>query len=219
MLQLHQVALSCKDLRYLYLSFGFSVTDEGFITIISSCDRLGYYFTVLFYCIQLLSTTHLETLSLELCNKVTDEGLNILGSKVFPSMLNLNLWGCTRLLLYAPIYSLNILSTTFQHRLTDDSLSLIGNACPNLTSLFMGLCVKLTDEAMTTIAMKCTQLQYININYCTRITDTSLLNIAQNCPKLKSLEVSMCKKVSNFGLQCIFRKCKGLNRFILMNVV
>ena len=69
-------------------------------------------------CFSITETTS-ESISLELCNKVTDDGMAIFSQVVCPSITQLNLWGCTRLTLLFGFdirkYLHLIASTCFSH--------------------------------------------------------------------------------------------------------
>lgn len=95
--QLEYVAVKCSKLQSLFLSFGFSISNEGFRSVLASCLHLGPYpiLRIEDHSVECV-TLNLENLSIELCNKVTNEGMEIFGTGKFLSLAKLNVWGCTR---------------------------------------------------------------------------------------------------------------------------
>ena len=84
-------------------------------------------------------------------------------------------------------------------KVTDESLKLIGQHCPNLNRLNVSGCWDdeteegVTDDGITAIARNCPSLNQLNVLACQSVTDVGITSIATNCPNMKSLDVSFTK--------------------------
>lgn len=85
---------------------------------------------------------------------------------------------------------------------TDDSLSMLAQSCPNLAVLNLEDCVKLTDWTCKSIAKFCPNIINLNLTGL-KITDTSL-NALSSSPQLTSrlqhLNVNFCDQLTANGL-------------------
>lgn len=85
---------------------------------------------------------------------------------------------------------------------TDDSLSMLAQSCPNLAVLNLEDCVKLTDWTCKSISKFCPNIINLNLTGL-KITDTSL-NALSSSPQLTSrlqhLNVNFCDQLTASGL-------------------
>lgn len=90
---------------------------------------------------------------------------------------------------------------------TDDSMSMLAESCPNLTVLNLEDCVKLSDLTCVSVAKYCPSIINLNLTGL-NITDTSL-NALSSSPKLTSrlqhLNVNFCSKLTSSGLISLLR--------------
>lgn len=90
---------------------------------------------------------------------------------------------------------------------TDDSLSMLAQSCPNLAVLNLEDCVKLTDWTCVSISKFCPNIINLNLTGL-KITDTSL-NALSSSPQLTSrlqhLNVNFCDKLTANGLIALLK--------------
>ncbi|ERN20242.1 F-box/LRR-repeat protein 12 [Amborella trichopoda] len=122
--------------------------------------------------------THLSSISLAGCTKLTDHGLASLslnGSRLQALCLDLCLG------------------------LTDSGVADISAGCPNLTYISLYRC-NITDTGLRVLAESCKSLEHVNLS-CTTVTDTGLEALSSGCPSLTTLVITSCTGIRGYGLR------------------
>jgi hypothetical protein len=89
---------------------------------------------------------------------------------------------------------LSILELYGYHKLTDFSISLLANKCPDLIYLELGFC-NITDESLFAIVFNCSKLQYLGLKG-TSVSDCTVEHLPQGCPNLSFINLDRCAKVT-----------------------
>uniref|UniRef100_A0A7S1GSM5 F-box/LRR-repeat protein 15-like leucin rich repeat domain-containing protein n=2 Tax=Hemiselmis andersenii TaxID=464988 RepID=A0A7S1GSM5_HEMAN len=168
----------CPGLRELDLTGCRLVTDEG-------CKHLGIL-------------KHLAGLRLELCNKVTDMGVQAVVRGTGPSLRELNV-GDVR-------------------QMTNISVQIIADHCTNLTSLSIAGNMQATDMDVADVCKKCLGMQSLNLRACRRLTDGCLKPISamlrgqhrRGIPALRALDLGGCGRLTDDALCNMLPLCSSL---------
>jgi hypothetical protein len=80
--------------------------------------------------------------------------------------------------------------------LTDESLILVAQCCPNLTRLDVEECRALTDDSIIYLVENCPSITSINVSGCWNLTDRSMMAISVNCPNLVFLNPGRSRHVT-----------------------
>ena len=168
------------------------------------------------------SWSELKTLSLNYCNKITEDGLNTVLKKT-PNLRTLNVKGCSSIK-FTEITSSDESNSDLCEKL--EHLSIAGckslSSCDltsffkttgakHLKSLDMQDCDHMCDCSIEVISnMKLEHLEYLNLNFCVSITDKGLQAIADGLPSLKTLLLQSVDNITSQGISQIVRKCSKL---------
>ncbi|PIA48654.1 hypothetical protein AQUCO_01400911v1 [Aquilegia coerulea] len=159
------------------------------------------------------SLQDLETLNLNVCQKISDKGIQAVTS-VCPNLKSFSIYWNVR------VTDLGIkkLSQNCRHlvnlnlsgcqSITDVGLNSIADNYPELEVLNLTRCTKLTDDGLQQILLKCSKLQSLNLYALSRFTDEAYKKIAL-LPNLKFLDLCGAQNLSDQGLSCI-AECKNL---------
>lgn len=82
-------------------------------------------------------------------------------------------------------------------KLTEKSLVVIADRCPNLEQLDMYWNCRISDFGIRKIALNCPKLTTLNLSGCKWLTDHSIVSIAENCPEIKLLNITRLEKISH----------------------
>ncbi|GAB1598789.1 uncharacterized protein LOC115212428 [Argonauta hians] len=160
----------CHNLTHVDASWC-SVTDSGLAAIANSCDRL-------------------ESLCLNGCGLMSDNGLKILVSKHSKSLQVLEMFGC-----------FNITSRGIRH---------LASVCTNLRTLQLGQCYKLTDSCIAEVSSSLCCVQNLDLRGCKQIKDSCIEKIVANCSRLHTLALANCPNISNNAMQKIASTLPGI---------
>ncbi|KAJ8900018.1 hypothetical protein K2173_024131 [Erythroxylum novogranatense] len=136
---------------------------------------------------------HVKEISLEFAQGVEDIHLEVLRSKRFEPLQNLeslNLNGC--------------------QKISDDGLEAISNVCSKLKAFSIYWNVRVTDVGIKHLVENCKHVVVLNLSGCKNMSDKSLQLIADNYQDLESLNLTRCIKLTNVGLEQILMKCFSL---------
>ncbi|XP_064600060.1 uncharacterized protein LOC135466488 [Liolophura sinensis] len=168
---LRQASVQCKHLTHLDVSWTY-VTDSGLSTICSTAHRL-------------------ESVCINGCPSITNNGLETLLRKHGKSLRVLELCGC-----------FNINQTGIRS---------IAHNCHNLLTLNLGQCYKLTDSSVAEVTGSLPRLESLDIRGCNRsVRDTSVRKIVKNCPRLSSIALANCPHISDVALSEIATYLPGM---------
>ncbi|XP_010653862.1 F-box protein At3g58530 isoform X4 [Vitis vinifera] len=159
------------------------------------------------------SLQELESLNLNVCQKISDRGVETITSacpklKVFSIYWNVRVTdiGMTHLVKNCKhIVDLNLSGCK---NITDKSLQLIADNYPDLELLNLTRCIKLTDGGLQQILLKCSSLQSLNLYALSSFTDEAYKKISL-LTDLRFLDLCGAQNLSDQGLCCI-AKCKNL---------
>ncbi|KEH41769.1 putative leucine-rich repeat domain, L domain-containing protein [Medicago truncatula] len=194
------------------------------------------------------SLQSLESLNLNVCQKISDTGIEAITSccpqlKTFSVYWNVRVTD-TGLLHTARnckhIVDLNISGCK---NISDRGVQLVADNYPKLESLNLTRCVKLTDAGLKELLQKCLSLQSLNLYAVSSFTDEAYRKIclltrltfldlcgAQNlsdqglqsiskCKNLVSLNLTWCVRVTDEGVIAIAQSCTSLEFLSLFGIV
>jgi len=100
------------------------------------------------------------------------------------------------------------------HQITDQSLIVIAQHCPQLELIDISSCRLVTDQAIIALARNCKKLRHISAPNCLKITDTSLSALGHEAHNLSHLNVECCDYITDNGVIDMVKgatKLKALN--------
>lgn len=191
---------------------------------------------------------NLESLNLNGCQKISDEGIDLITStspklKAFSIYWNVRVTDVGMKHLVRNCKLLNDLNLSGCKNITDQSLHLIAQNYLELEALNLTRCIKLTDEGIQEILFKCSSLQCLNLYALSSLTDKAYKKIsllahlrcldlcgAQNlsdeglccvakCRKLVSVSLTWCIRVTDVGVIAIAQNCNSLELLSLFGIV
>ena len=140
-----------------------------------------------------LSTQPLTCLNLPYCNRLTDEGLVQIATKVQATTLTtINLAHCTSV--------------------SDRGVAALVKACPHLVRLDLTF-TKVGDVGIQALVQSnCQTLEHLTLEQCSCITDQGIQTLARGLKRgrLTHLNIGGCSQVSNVGIQILASHLKGL---------
>eukprot|EP01041_Mallomonas_annulata_P011317 gene11317-23679_t len=92
-------------------------------------------------------------------------------------------------------------------RILDNTLLVVSERCPGLTSLDLSSCFKITDIGIGYIVSNCTDMREMTLADCYNITDVGVNYIAECCEDLEFLDLSSCSDVTDISLVKIAKNC------------
>ncbi|XP_058766331.1 F-box protein At3g58530-like [Vicia villosa] len=159
------------------------------------------------------SLRSLETLNLNVCQKISDTGTEAITS-CCPRLKNFSIYWNVRVtdsgLMHIVrnckhIVDLNISGCK---NISDRGVQFVADNYPKLESLNLTRCVKLTDEGLKQLLQKCLSLQSLNLYAVSSFTDEAYRKIGL-LTHLTFLDLCGAQNLSDEGLECI-SKCKNL---------
>jgi hypothetical protein len=144
--------------------------------------------------------THLISLNLNGCKRITDQGLKHL--QALTSLQSLDLSGCKQITDQGlehlkALTSLQSLDLNCCNQITDQGLEHL-KALTSLQSLGLGWCNQITDQGLEHLKAL-TSLQSLDLDWCEQITDQGLVHL-QALTSLQSLDLSDCEHITDQGL-------------------
>ncbi|QQP32562.1 Fbox/LRRrepeat protein 20like, partial [Caligus rogercresseyi] len=126
------------------------------------------------------NTKHLQTLNIQGCRNVTDEGVILLAENT-PDLRYLCISNCGHI--------------------TDSSLLALASNCPKLSKLEVASVSQLTDTGFQALAKNCTYLERLDLEECVLITDATLCVLSAYCPRMESVSLSHCELITDEGIR------------------
>ncbi|OWZ19093.1 hypothetical protein PHMEG_0006720 [Phytophthora megakarya] len=165
-----EVVLIVPNLRGLNLSGCSHITDAGLWAVARHCQ------------------THLDTIYLAQCEKVTEMGLRLLAHNC--SLVLVDLSDCPQL--------------------NDVALQTLAAGCWMIETFIMKRCRGVSDAGIVKIAQCCKDLRHLDVSECSRLGeygDKALLEIGKCCPKLRVLDLFGCQHVHDPGVRAVAKGC------------
>ena len=176
------IAQNCSKLIHLNLSQCDGITDDAMSTISQYCPQLTY-------------------LDLSGCDDLSDNAIIALFQGCI-NLAHLNLGECD-------FSDASIIAITFSPRahcllnltlcdcnITDVSVILLSQGCPNLVSLDVSRCETITDDSVFMLPKGCPKLERILLKGCYQLTFASITVLLEECSKLRYLDI--CQILSTF---------------------
>lgn len=160
----------CRNLTHVDASWC-TVTDSGLSAIAKSCDRL-------------------ESLCLNGCGLIADNGLKTLATLHYKSLKELEMFGC--------------------FNVTSRGIRYLANICRNLRTLQLGQCYKITDSCIAEVSSNLCCVENLDLRGCKQIKDTCIEKIVDNCSRLQTLALANCPNISNNAMQKIASTLPGI---------
>lgn len=207
-------SLSCKGWTEMQLA---SVTTRLRSLDLSQSPSL----TLTFLCPRFQRITRLK---LSGCRKLTDDGildltrhcrtLTDLSVDACPLITDLSIAAVARAYRNA-LRSLAFGDWDVSHsrpapKITDSSLRILGECCPELRRLELSWTVQATDEGMTAMVKGCTQLEYLSLFGSSSVTNDTLQAIAECRIPLTELHLRNVDLVTDRGMDTLARRCPTL---------
>ncbi|CAN0927483.1 F-box protein At3g58530 [Linum grandiflorum] len=156
---------------------------------------------------------NLEELNLNVCQKVSDKGIEAITSccpelKIFSVYWNVRVTDVGIKHLVENCKRICDLNLSGCKNISDKSMQFIADNYPELLSLNLTRCVKLTDDGLLQILIKCSLLQSLNLYALSSFTDGAFKSIS-NLANLRFLDLCGAQHLSDEGLSCI-AKCRNI---------
>ncbi|KZC13764.1 F-box/LRR-repeat protein 14 [Dufourea novaeangliae] len=152
--------------------------------------------------------TTLKSINLSFCVCIGDTGVKHLAK--MPSLRELNLRSCDNISDVGMAYlaeggsRISSLDVSFCDKISDQALVHISRGLFNLKSLSLSAC-QISDEGICKIAQTLHDLETLNIGQCSRLTDKGLYTIAESMKHLKCIDLYGCTRISTNGLERIMK--------------
>ncbi|XP_041367285.1 uncharacterized protein LOC121381927 [Gigantopelta aegis] len=150
----------CRNLTHVDASWC-NATDNG-ISAISECAH------------------RLESLCINGCQMLSDEGLETLLKKHGKSLRVLEMFGC--------------------FNVTPNGIRSLASHCSNLLTLNLGQCYKLTDLSITHLSASLGRVENLDLRGCKQIRDDCIRKVVRNCPRLKILTLANCPNITDAAM-------------------
>jgi len=94
--------------------------------------------------------------------------------------------------------------------LTDETVIMLVNACPKLTTVSFSSNYKLTDVSIYAIARYCDEIKNATFDSLRTVTDTAMCCFAERYPGLNFLSVLACRNLTDTFLSAVGTHCKEI---------
>ncbi|KAK1260069.1 F-box protein [Acorus gramineus] len=160
------------------------------------------------------SLKELQSLNLNGCRKISDEGIEAITSacpnlKVFSIYWNVRVTDMGIKHVVVNCKQMVDLNLSGCKNISDHSLHVIADNYQQLEMLNLTRCVKLTDSGLRQILLKCSSLQSLNLYALSSFTDNAYKEIS-SLTNLRFLDLCGAPNLSDEGLSCI-AKCRNLD--------
>lgn len=184
-----------KKLEYLDLSGCLQVTPEGFQNLATGCTNMH---SLILNDFATLNDDCLKPITAK-CYKL--QNISILGSPLLTDE------SFRRLAQRGKLKKLRIEGN---HRISDQSLKVIGKNCSQLEHIYVGDCQKLTDVSLKALS-NCKNLVVCNVADVVRVTDSGVKGLVEGpaTQKIRELNLTNCIRVGDMSLIAL-RKCHSL---------
>ncbi|ORX58459.1 RNI-like protein [Piromyces finnis] len=178
------IADSCPNLKKLYISKGYDITNFSVKMILQKCK-------------------HLESLKIVNCPKINYEAFD---TRRFEeaSIMNDNM---------SYDLNLKYINVNYCRMMEDNLVEMISNYCPYLEELYISGCQNLSNKSMKNLvsgrAWKNKKVKVLDISGCYCIGDNGIKTITPSV--LEKLNISDCSFITDTGLNYIFEGMPYLN--------
>ncbi|XP_026679491.1 F-box/LRR-repeat protein 14 [Diaphorina citri] len=147
-------------------------------------------------------TSHLETLILQDCQRITDESIKIISTSM-TSLKHLNLSFC-----------INVSDNCFKYinkmphlnelilrscNITDTGIEYLNSNLDNLTTLDLCFCESITDRTLQHLCVYILNLKHLYLSHC-HISDTGLSRISKTLFNLENLYLGQCHSITDASI-------------------
>ncbi|KAL4224638.1 hypothetical protein ACF0H5_015336 [Mactra antiquata] len=194
-LMLHAAA-RCHNLTHIDASWC-ALTDSGLMAISNCCQRI-------------------ESLCINGCNAITNDGLETTIKKHGTSLRVLEMFGCFNLsprgLRSVSTTCINLISLNLGqcYKVTDSCISQLSTSLGKVETLDLRGCKQIKDNCMRRIVKNCPRLKNLSIANCPSITDVSILEISTYLTDIRSLDVCGCKNITDGSIRALVNTCTNL---------
>ncbi|KAK1629403.1 hypothetical protein QYE76_003718 [Lolium multiflorum] len=187
------VAVGCPELRELALNWCLGITDLGVRFLALKCKKLASlnlsYTMISKDCLPaIMKLPNLEVLSLVGCVGIDDDALASLENECSKSLKVLDMSNC--------------------QNVTDEGVSSVVKAMPNLLELNLSYCCHVTPSMGKCFQM-IPKLQTLKLEGCKFMTD-GLKYIGISCASLRELSLSKCSGLTDTDLSFVVSRLKSL---------
>lgn len=224
---LGRIATNCKNLESVDLAGCTKITNAGILLLSWGLKKLKHL--NLRSCRQIsdqgiahlcgIETPHpgsdsLESLSLQDCQKLTDESLRSI-SQGLPSLKSINLSFCvsitdTGLKSLAKMTSLEDINLRSCDNVSDIGIGFLAEEHQRLSRLDVSFCGNVSDASLRHMASGLAGSMRSLSMTTNAITDDGLIKLAKTMVKLQELHVGQCVKLSDLSLEAVASNMKEL---------
>ncbi|XP_047948141.1 EIN3-binding F-box protein 1-like [Salvia hispanica] len=200
-LSIEAVGKGCPNLKHMCVRKCCFVSDNGLVAFAKS-------------------TSSLESLQLEECNRITQVGILTALSSISSKLKSVSLVKClgikdlsTEFSTLSPCESLRSLSIRSCPGFGSTSLAMVGKLCPHLHNLDLsGLC-GITDAGLLPLLECCEGgLAKVNLSECSNLSDEVVLALARlHGATLELVNLDGCQKITDATLVALADSCPLLN--------
>ncbi|XP_033751788.1 uncharacterized protein LOC117335722 isoform X2 [Pecten maximus] len=186
----------CRGLTHIDASWC-NVTDSGIGAISGSCDRL-------------------ESLCINGCQNVKDEGLETVIKKHGKSLRHLEMFGCFNItpksIRFLATHCLNLLNINLGqcYKLTDSCISQLSSSLGRVENLDLRGCKQIKDNCIRYVVKNCPRLQTISLANCPNITDVSMLEVSTYITDIRTIDVCGCRNITDNSIRALANNCQNL---------
>ncbi|OWF51484.1 uncharacterized protein LOC110449096 [Mizuhopecten yessoensis] len=186
----------CRGLTHIDASWC-NVTDSGIGAISGTCDRL-------------------ESLCINGCQNVKDEGLETVLKKHGKSLRHLEMFGCFNVtpksIRYMANHCLNLMTLNLGqcYKLTDSCISQLSSSLSRVENLDLRGCKQIKDNCIRYVVKNCPRLQTISLANCPNITDVSMLEVSTYLTDIRNIDVCGCRNITDNSIRALANNCQNL---------
>ncbi|XP_069132056.1 uncharacterized protein [Argopecten irradians] len=186
----------CHGLTHIDASWC-NVTDSGIGAISGSCDRL-------------------ESLCINGCQNVKDEGLETVIKKHGKSLRHLEMFGCFNItpksIRFLATHCLNLLNLNLGqcYKLTDSCISQLSSSLGRVENLDLRGCKQIKDNCIRYVVKNCPRLQTISLANCPNITDVSMLEVSTYITDIRNIDICGCRNITDNSIRALANNCQNL---------
>lgn len=156
-------------------------------------------------------TSHLETLVLQDCQRITDESIKVIAARM-TSLRHLNLSFC-----------INVSDNCFKYinkmpqlnelilrscNITDTGIEYLNSNLDNLSTLDLCFCESITDRTLQHLCVYILNLKHLYLSHCL-ITDTGLSRISKTMFNLENLYLGQCHSITDASIIQFIQSSSG----------
>lgn len=195
------LASGCHFLQKIDMSHNWVIKDGAILALAEHCPQLTYL--NINDCYQITDTsmsrlfescTALQELHCEYCIHISDDSEAVMETYC-PDLRAFSAGGC-----------INI-----------TNVSMLSNACPNISTLRMFKSSSLSDDDVIAFATYASQLTVLDVSDCIQVSDLSLITIGGHCPLLVEFLATNCINITDVGVITLATQCRRLKLLDIEN--